>query len=90
MSVSREPAPVRRELASRLAHVIGSSGVGELEAGSIRRPLSIVSARIAELQSHQRELVALARANGETWGVIGDLLGMTRQAAQQRFAGPPA
>lgn len=33
-------------------------------------------------------LVANARADGETWKDIGDSLGMTRQAAQQRFGKP--
>lgn len=32
-----------------------------------------------------RRAVAEARANGESWGTIGMVLGVTRQAAQQRF-----
>ncbi|BBX74622.1 hypothetical protein H7H78_18170 [Mycobacterium shinjukuense] len=37
----------------------------------------------AEAQLHQA--VAEARANGDSWGAIGMVLGTTRQAAQQRF-----
>ena len=32
-----------------------------------------------------RRAVAEARTNGESWGTIGMILGVTRQAAQQRF-----
>ncbi|MEB3061185.1 hypothetical protein [[Mycobacterium] zoologicum] len=32
-----------------------------------------------------RHAVAEARANGESWGTIGMVLGVSRQAAQQRF-----
>lgn len=31
------------------------------------------------------ELVAMARAEGDTWEQIGETLGITKQAAQQRF-----
>lgn len=34
----------------------------------------------------QRLAVDLARQGGSTWAEIGDLLGISRQAAQQRFA----
>lgn len=34
----------------------------------------------------QRLAVDLARQGGSTWAEIGDLLGVSRQAAQQRFA----
>jgi hypothetical protein len=33
-----------------------------------------------------RELVALARANGRSWTQIGIALGVSRQAARERFA----
>jgi len=33
-----------------------------------------------------RELVALARANGRSWGEIGIALGVSRQAARERFS----
>ena len=35
-----------------------------------------------------RESVLLARTAGHTWQEIGDLLGVTRQAAFQRFGSP--
>jgi hypothetical protein len=34
-----------------------------------------------------RQVVGNARGNGATWKAIGDSLGVTAQAAQQRFGG---
>jgi len=36
-------------------------------------------------EARVRELVALARANGRSWGEIGIALGVSRQAARERF-----
>lgn len=43
--------------------------------------------RLVELAADQarRAIVADARAAGESWQAIGDVLGVTRQAAQARF-----
>ena len=37
-------------------------------------------------QAHVREFVQVARANGRSWGQIGLALGVSRQAARERFA----
>lgn len=37
----------------------------------------------------QRDLVAKARDAGRTWTEIGDALGISRQAAWERFSSPP-
>jgi hypothetical protein len=37
-------------------------------------------------QARLRELVAAARANGRSWGEIGIALGVSRQAARERFS----
>ncbi len=37
----------------------------------------------------QRQLVRQARAAGQTWTEIGEALGVSRQAAWERFSGPP-
>lgn len=39
------------------------------------------------LEQAERSLVAAAREQGSTWEQIGDVLGVTRQAARQRFMG---
>ena len=43
--------------------------------------------RLVELAADQarRAIVAEARADGSTWQEIGDALGTSRQAAQERF-----
>lgn len=47
----------------------------------------IGSVRLVELGAQQarQAIVREARAEGRTWEEIGDALGTTRQAAQQRF-----
>lgn len=37
-------------------------------------------------EARVRELVVLARANGRSWGEIGIALGVSRQAARERFS----
>lgn len=37
-------------------------------------------------EARVRELVALARADGRSWGEIGIALGVSRQAARERFS----
>jgi hypothetical protein len=37
-------------------------------------------------EARVREMVARARANGRSWGEIGIALGVSRQAARERFA----
>jgi hypothetical protein len=37
-------------------------------------------------EARVRELVALARAKGRSWGEIGIALGVSRQAARERFS----
>ena len=41
------------------------------------------------LEKLQRELVGRARAAGETWTEIGASLGISKQAAWERFSSPP-
>jgi len=42
--------------------------------------------RVRAGEARGRELVALARANGRSWGEIGIALGVSRQAARERFS----
>lgn len=44
--------------------------------------------RLVELAAAQarRQIVQRMRDNGETWEYIGDVLGVSKQAAQSRFA----
>ena len=61
--------------------------------GDVADPLSRLEAvRVAReaLEGLERETVAAARASGATWGEIGTLYGVSKQAAQQRFRRPGA
>ncbi|GAA4759267.1 hypothetical protein [Gordonia alkaliphila] len=48
----------------------------------------IGAVRMVELAAQQarRAIIAEARASGETWQSIGDALGISRQAAHERYA----
>ena len=41
--------------------------------------------RIQRAEAELQEAVQAARANGRSWGYIGLVLGVSKQAAQQRF-----
>jgi hypothetical protein len=71
----------RASTAKRLAKALASFG-------EVADPL----ARLAEVRGARKALEALeaqtvseARASGATWGEIGALYGISKQAAQQRF-----
>jgi hypothetical protein len=54
-------------------------------------PLDAVATALADLRSAEsqlRDAVDAARDAGNTWAEIGDVLGITRQAAFQRFGRP--
>ncbi|ANJ26671.1 hypothetical protein [Agromyces aureus] len=68
--------------------VLDDAGVGAAETLSLdaHRSLIAASARAdAEVRGILQRSVEAARAGGASWSVIGAELGMTRQAAQQRF-----
>jgi hypothetical protein len=50
------------------------------------RAIADASEGVRAGQARVRELVQLARANGRSWGQIGIALGVSRQAARERFA----
>ncbi len=74
----------RDDLAEGLGAAILSSGTQDPD------PLDVVS-RVVEAEVVVRDLlrqsVLAARAAGCSWAAIGTVLGMSRQAAQQRFGG---
>ncbi len=54
------------------------------DAGYLRR-IRQAADEVAGAEALLRVAVAEARGHGETWGLIGMVLGISRQAAQQRF-----
>lgn len=71
--------------AAKLAEAFDPSGVTMDDTTDLRTLAEAVdSVRAGEARI--RELVARARANGRSWGEIGIALGVSRQAARERFA----
>ena len=73
------PAPSRR-----FAKVLASFG----DVADPRVRLKAVREAREALERLEQESVAEARAAGVTWGEIGTLYGVSKQAAQQRFRRP--
>jgi len=74
----KEAAKLRRELLALLGRLAG--GPLTLEAGL--RASALVRRGLDALQT---ELVDTARNEGASWAAIGEALGVTTQAAHQRF-----
>jgi len=74
-----EAARVRKELLAALRRLV--DGPLTLEAG-----LRATAALRRGVDDLQTELVNNARAEGASWAAIGGALGVTTQAAHQRFS----
>ncbi|WP_219924529.1 hypothetical protein [Nocardioides campestrisoli] len=76
----------------RLAEALGAAILEGLETGDEQDHLAIVR-RTAQAESEVRALlrqaVSAARGAGHSWATLGAELGMSRQAAQQRFGADP-
>lgn len=68
-----------RRLVAELDHPAAGSPMGALAAARELSSVTDVALRAA---------VDRARATGQSWNRIGEVLGTTRQAAFQRFGGP--
>jgi len=73
------------ERAAKLAEVFDPSDVAMDDTTDLRAVAEAVD-RVRAGEARVRELVALARANGRSWGEIGIALGVSRQAARERFS----
>ncbi len=49
------------------------------------RRIGLAAKDVERAKNELAEAVAAARANGRSWGFIGLVLGISKQAAQQRF-----
>lgn len=74
---------------ARVAALVGPSAYEaarrHLDSGDPIAALTATATARAAVDVLQRQAVAGARGAGATWAVVGQALGMTRQAAQQRF-----
>jgi hypothetical protein len=71
--------------AAKLADEFDPSGVPMDDTTDLRTLAEAVDA-VRTGEARVRELVARARANGRSWGEVGIALGVSRQAARERFA----
>ena len=71
--------------AAKLAERFDPSDVPMDDTTDLRAVAEAVD-RVRAGEARVRELVALARANGRSWGEIGIALGVSRQAARERFS----
>ncbi len=60
------------------------------ESPSDLRRIGLALRGLADEQREVDEAVAAARANGRSWGEIGLVLGISRQAARERYGQPAA
>lgn len=61
--------------------VMSATPSSDVALQSVRRVAELAEA----VSGHTAELVAIARNSGATWNQIGDALGVTKQAAHERF-----
>ncbi len=73
------------ERAARLAET--GDPVGPMDDTADLRAIADAVDAVNAANAHLREFVMLARANGRSWGEIGIALGVSRQAARERFSG---
>lgn len=59
----------------------------EADSTDLRR-IGVALAAVAASETELAEAVHAARVNGRSWGDIGMVLGVSRQAARTRFAEP--
>lgn len=71
--------------AARFAEESDPSGVSGDDTTDLRELAEAVD-QVRAAEARVRELVARARANDRSWGEIGIALGVSRQAARERFA----
>lgn len=88
-----QPGPLPPEQRASLQHAIEAAIVAhaslvdtpDAEADNALRLAAASSAGVQICESLQKEAVAKARQAGRSWAELGALMGITRQAAQQRF-----
>lgn len=63
--------------------------VAEMYSGASTRELSAARDDLARARARYEEAVRAARDAGLSWGEIGRLLGLSKQALHRQFSGPP-
>ena len=69
----------------RWAELVNEDELVEIDSDELRA-IAQFAARRDSLESALAEAVRTARRNGRTWSQIGTMLGVTKQAAQRKYA----
>jgi hypothetical protein len=77
-AVSRRTAAISKSLP-------GQDAIGEYDLAAMVTDLEQVGQQCRQASG---AIVAVLRLRGKTWQEIGELLGLTRQGAQQRYSQP--
>ena len=83
----KSPALLARSVALNVGSRAYQQAIERMDNGESVHALQAVAAAQAGVDVIARQAVAMARAEGTTWAVIGAALGVTKQAAQQRYGG---
>lgn len=87
----RAPAmTAEHDLADRIGRAVLDEGLDPEQAEDHLEIVRRASEAEQVARGLLRQSVAAARANGHSWSALGAVLGMSRQAAQQRFGSPVA
>ncbi len=81
----QDPALIARSVALNVGSMAYASAIDRMDNREALYALEAVKAAQAGLDIIARQAVAMARQDDETWAEIGQSLGVTRQAAQQRY-----
>ncbi len=79
-----EPVDLRQALSATLARVAGAEE-SDPDRDQLLELVDVTARAGTETRSLLSEAVTSARAAGASWDAIGRVLGMSRQAAHQRF-----
>lgn len=71
----------------KLRSAVGRTGTVQKLPGAELAELMAAAAELARTEDRVVQALHDARAAGASWAQVGDALGISRQAAQQRFAG---
>ncbi len=81
----RDLALIARSVALNIGRDAYQAAMDRIDNREAVYALEAVATAQAGVDVIARQAVAMARQDGETWEAIGTALGVTRQAAQQRF-----
>lgn len=75
-----------KQATARVEQLAATLTLEDFEDATDLRTIAQAADAVQGAQARLREAVSIARLNGRSWGQIGIALGISRQAAHERFA----